>query len=354
MGVALRLFLLVALTAAAARAGNVSNEFSVNTTQATETNPRSGSIGDAINADFDLSDPLTLNLGAMITSQSSSPSPVPNESASGAVALLNAGLDWELNDNWTLGVSGEWSPQTTQFAEAPLLRVYTAHIRSLSSELGGGIDLSYDTTGTSDLEWSFGGGARFTHWNIDQSIPRLTDAQGNPVTKAKVQGEVNALCARFPNPRNCSRRVLGVLAATPFDLNSLEFSGNVVAIIKTNTDLGLTVDYYAYLQDATQTRYAALIFNGRGGAGVPVAPLRYMIRPELTHRFGDFSAKLWVQAGEYVAETGGSTAGIGLKLQYKFTKAFRMWVRGLGSRDTDDQGNSLRSVSLSVGAGYHF
>ena len=57
-----------------------------------------------------------------------------------------------------------------------------------------------------------------------------------------------------------------------------------------HTDLTLSADYYHYTQDATQAAYASLIFNGRGGAGVPVAPLQYLIRPEVAHRFGEDAA----------------------------------------------------------------
>jgi hypothetical protein len=353
----MRYGLILALIATGVRAASLSNEVIVNNTQATETNPRSGSVGDALAGSVDLSDNFSLDFGGTLTSANSSPSPLPNQSGSAAVALLNLGVEWMPTDSITLAVSGEWSPQTTTFADTPLAlttQIGTAHIRSLSDEIGIGADLSFDTTGTSALEWSFTGGLHFTHWDIDQNIPRVTDAKGALLTNTQVRNEVSTYCSRHPLLQNCGKRVLRSLAATPFVLNSTEFSGSATAILFADTDLTMSADVYEYAQDPGQEAYASLIFNGRGGAGVPVAPLRYLVKPEIAHRFGDFSVRAWVQAGEYVQNTGGTTKGAGIKLQYKFTRSFKMWAKLLGSKDVDDQGNETQSSAVSVGAGYRF
>src|SRR5437868_2921976 len=69
---------------------------------------------------------------------------------------------------------------------------------------------------------------------------------------------------------------------------------------------------------------------------------------------GDFSAKLWVEAGKYVAGTGQSTAGAGLKLQYKFTKTFRSWAEVSGQRDVDQSDQITRSAAFAAGAAYRW
>lgn len=352
-----RLFLCLALAAAGASASSVSNEISVNSTQPTDVNPRSGSVSDSLRASFDVAEPLSLNLGASLTSQNNSPAPVGNDSGSAAVALLTAGIDWELADSWTLGLSADWSPHTTQFADAPLplaAETGTAHIRSRTAQVAGGVDLSYDTGGTSELEWSFSAGLEVTRWNIDQTVPLVTTANGTVLTSAQVRSNINTYCSRHPAVRNCGRAVLRDLTATPFVLDSQQVSASATAIVRRDTDLTLSADYYNYVEDATQAAFASLIFNGRGGAGVPVAPLHYVIRPEVTHRFGDLSAKLWVQGGEYVPNAGGTTAGAGLRLQYKFTRTYRMWISASGQRDEDEHGNETRSGALALGAGYRF
>jgi hypothetical protein len=350
-----RLLTILVLLAGAARASNVSNEVTVNTTQPTETNPRSGSMGDAFNLSLDATEHLALNFGAMVTTQNSSPSPLPNESASGVVGLATIGLDWEMSDNWTLGVTGELSPESKTFADAPI-GIGTAHIRSKASEVAAALDLSYDSAGESALEWSFTGGLTYTDYSVDQTIPLVTDFSGRTLTAAQVRTGINDYCTtgKGKNVKNCGKLVLREISAVPFHLRSVEFSAGATAVVWTDTDLTVAADVYVYPQDATQAAYASLIFNGRGGAGVPVAPLQFMIRPDVVHRFGDFSAKLWVQAGQYVKGAGQSTAGVGLKLQYKFTKSFKLWATVLGSRDVDDQNRETNSGSFSLGAGYRF
>jgi hypothetical protein len=350
-----RLLMIFALLTGAARASNVSNEVSLNTTQATEANPRSGSLGDSLSASLDATEHLAVNLGIMATTQDSAPSPFPNESPDAAVLLFSTGLDWEVNDNWTLGLTAELSPESRTFADAPI-GIGTAHIRSKASERAAGIDLSYDSAGESALEWSVTGGVTYTDFSVDQTIPLVTDLSGRTLTAAQVRTLINDYCTtgKGVTVKNCGKRVLREIAATPFNLASVEFSAGVTAVVMTNTDLTVSADVYNYFQDATQAAYASLIFNGRGGAGVPVAPLQFMIRPDVVRRFGDFSAKFWVQAGQYVKGVGQSTAGVGLKLQYKFTKEFRLWATVLASRDVDDQNRETNSGSFSLGAGYRF
>ena len=352
------IFAVALLTAAAARASNVKNEVVVNSTQATDTNPRSGSVGDSLSLSIDLSDAVSFDLGAMLTSQSNSPSELPNQTGDAAVALLSGGVDWEITENWALSPHGEWSPTNTNFADAPvqlLAGAGTAHIRSVSSEIAAGLDVSFDSSGDSDLEWSIGGGLTFTHWNIDQSVPRVTNAAGKVVTAAQVRSEVSTFCSNHPALKNCGKRVLKELAAAPFDLDSEQLSLSATAIVSHDTDLTLSADYYNYDQDPSQTGYASLIFSGRGGAGVPVAPLRFTVRPEVVHRFGAFSASLFLQAGKYVPGTGGdTTASIGTKLQYKFSKAFRMSMRIIAQRDVDDTDQATKSGTIALGGQYRF
>jgi hypothetical protein len=271
------------------------------------------------------------------------------------VGLASIGFDWEITDNWTLGVNGELSPEAQTFAEAPI-GIGTAHIRSKTSERAAGFDLSYDSAGESSLEWAFTGGVTYTNYSVDQTIPLVTDSSGNPLPRAQVPAAIIDYCTngKGKGVQNCGKKVVRQLSAAPFNLTSVEFSAGATAVVWTDTDLTVSADVYAYPQDATQAAYGSLIFAGRGGAGVPVAPLQFMIRPDVVHRFGDFSAKLWVQAGQYVKGAGQSTTGVGLKLQYKFTKAFKMWATVLGSRDVDDQNRETNSGSFSLGAGYKF
>src|SRR4051812_33368128 len=160
----MRLCLIVVLIAAGARASSLTNEVIVNSTQTTDSNPRTGSVGDAVAGSIDLSDLFALDLGAMVTSQNNSPSPVPGESPSPVVAFLNLGAAWMPGENVLVVLGGEWSPTATGFADAPIqlsTQTATAHIRSISSELGANLDVAWDSLGESNLEWSVSGGAHF-------------------------------------------------------------------------------------------------------------------------------------------------------------------------------------------------
>jgi hypothetical protein len=91
-----------------------------------------------------------------------------------------------------------------------------------------------------------------------------------------------------------------------------------------------------------------------GAGGVPIAPLRYLVRPELVQRMGDFSLRLSAQLGRYVAGAGQTTRGAGARLQYKLTKAFKMWASASGQRDVDSEGNISYSTTFAFGLGYRF
>src|SRR6185436_8146352 len=105
------------------------------------------------------------------------------------------------------------------------------------------------------------GGVHFSHWDIDQTIPVVTNRNGVTLTNDQVRAGVEAVCARPAAAKNCGQRVLHALSAVPFNLNSLEFFGSATAVLFADTDLTLAGDYYGYLQDATQEQYASLIFN---------------------------------------------------------------------------------------------
>ena len=345
--------LAILAVAFAAQADSVTNEVIVSSTQATDANPRSGVFTDALNAAFDVGEDWTISAGAMLTLQGATPAGTRaqfGESGS-AVTLFTGGLDWSATDHLTLGATLEISPKSTQYAGTtiPLLLSGTivtpeAQLRSQTSEVGGGLDVSWDSFGESDLEWSFDAGIGFSHYNVDQGISAVRttlDAQ-------QLQQAALAYCNAFPRSRACARGLL-----QPVTLDFERFSGGATARLFRDTDVSLLFDWYLYNQDPADVGFGSQAFLGRG-AGLPIAPLQYLVRPEVLHRFGDFSAKLWGQAGEYASGTGQGTAGLGARLQYKFTKAFRAWLMASGQRDVDADGRVTRSGTISAGAGYRW
>src|SRR2546425_78511 len=228
-----------------------------------------------------------------------------------------------------------------------------ALVRSQTSQAGGTFNVSWETTGNSALEWSYGAGVEYSHYDVDQNVSRVRLADGTTVTSATLRQDTTAYCQAHPLIRNCGQALLTALRATPVTLDSERLSANLTATVFTNTDVTLSGDYYVYEQNPAQVGFFTLVAAGRA-AGVPIAPLRYQVRPEVVERFGDFSAKLWVEAGQYVAGTGQGTAGAGLKLQYKFTKTFRSWAEVSGQRDVDQSDQISRSAAFAAGAAYRW
>lgn len=349
------LFAGALLAAAPVRASSVTNEVSTSSTQATDTNPRGGTVGDSLNASFDAGEVLTINAGAMLTLQGQTPAQERGAfgTSGSAVTLLSLGADFAATDAFTLGLNLEWSPQSTQFTgtQVPVTSTGTlanALLRSRTSQLEAGLDLSYDTAGNSPLAWSFGAGVSTNHLETDQQIIRVRTGTGAAATPQQIRDS----CAT--GRIRCSRALLAALRAQAVTLDSQRLSGSATAVVSQDTDLTLSGDYYVYDQDPAQVGYYSIAAVGRLGNGLPIAPLQFTVRPEVAHRWGAFSAKIWLQGGRYVAGAGQSTGGGGVRLQYKFSKVFRLWVSGSGQRDVDEQGAETKSGTLALGAGYRF
>ncbi len=348
------LSIVLVLSAGAARASSISNEVSSNSTQATETNPRAGNLADALNATLDLSDQWALNAGATLTAEGQTPALQRGAfgSSGNAVTSFSLGVEWQPTDSWSTGVSFDFSPESTQYTGTQVQvnaagTPADALLRSKGSSFEAGLDLSYDTSGDSSVEWSFAGGLSTTHLSTDQQITRVRTKSGAAATPQQIRD----YCAAH----KCSPSLLAALRPqTGVSLDSQRLNAAVTAILSKDTDLTLSGDYYLYDQDPTQVGYYSVARVGRVGNGLNIAPVQFSVRPEVAHRFGDFSAKVWVQAGQYVSGGGQSTTGAGLRLQYKFTKAFKLWASASGQHDIDQQSNATNSGSVALGAGYRF
>ena len=335
-----------------ARGDSVTNEVIVNALGPTAFDQSASVITDALNGYFNVGDDWTLRGGASLTFEGRTPATGAQFGESGdPIALLSAGVDWFANDNLTLGSTFDFSPTSTQYVGVPIsVRLVNAdaQVRSDTSHVSLGFDASWDTLGFSNLEWSFDLGVNLSHYAVDQSVSQLQTASGANLTPQEFEAQ---FCAG--RAAGCGTRLLRMLHGTPLALDFARLSADVTATLFADTDVSLLGDLYVYAQDPAQVGFPGPAYLGQG-VGLPIAPLQFMIRPEVLHRFGDFSAKLWVQAGQYVSGTGQGTAGIGVRLQYRFSKAFRLWVTGSGQRDVDEANNVTHAMTLSAGAGYRW
>lgn len=346
-------------------AGSVTDEIAVQRGQVTQGNPRAGSVSDSLNATFDLSDAWSFNAGALVTLEGQTPAAEQGAfgTSASAVALLTAGLDWEVTEHFALGLDLSLSPSSQQNV-GTALTVSTAAgdtsanalIKAVGSEGAAGVNLTWDTGGDTDLEWMLDAGVTLTHFSSDQDVEKVRGARGVTLTPQQA--------LNYCNTHKCPAALVKILMATikggtqSANLDSAKLSLAATATAWRDTDFTLGADFYGYSEDPTQVGFFSLSYTGRGsiggGSGIPIAPLRTMIRPEVLHRFGDFSLKLWVQAGQYVESTGQSTTGGGVKAVYKFSKTFRMWLTLSGQQDVDDTGVASKSGAVALGAGYRF
>ena len=333
-------------------AHGVSNEIIVNSAQSSQSASRAGVFTDSLFGSYALDEDWTILASASVTllGGTDTANSAGFDHSDSPLTRFSAGAERSIADRWTIGLTFDVSPASTQFSVASVPGTGAlGEIRSEVSQFGAGVDVYWDSFGTSDLEWSFGGGIDFSHSSIVESIPRVVTASGQPLTPAQFAQQY---CASRPRARNCARILLDALSGTQRTLDFERLSGGVTATLFRDTELSLIGDYYVYNQDPDVLDYRTATLAG--GAGFPIAPLQFLVRPEILHRFGDLSARLWFEAGSYVPGTGQSTTGLGLRLQYKLSKAFRAWVSGAGRRDVDDLGFAIQSVTVSAGVGYRW
>ncbi len=340
------------LVATSARASSVSDEISIAGTQSTPQNPRAGNVSDLLSASVDLGESWTVNASARITVEVPTPAPTgafPDRG--GTVTDFSASADWDATDNWTLGVTVDISPESTigsdvrlrvQDRPTDVLLQATTSINSLE------MLATYDTAGISDLEWFFTAGLSVSRIETVQRIAGARHADdGSSVSLA----DLRTSCA--PLRSGCLALVPAIDGLSDV-LRYARASAGALATVRGDTDVGVSADYYGYFDDPAGVGVFTTATVGRFGTSAPIAPLRYLVRPEVTHRFGAFSVKGWVQAGRYVPEAGQGTAALGAKAQYKLSRTFRMWVSAAGQRDEDLSGAISRTGILALGAAYRF
>jgi hypothetical protein len=84
------------------------------------------------------------------------------------------------------------------------------------------------------------------------------------------------------------------------------------------------------------------------GDGIPIEPLRFTVRPGVTHHFGPVRLSAYVRYGLYM-DPGASLPG-GAKVQYKISRAVRAWLAGNVQHDWLSGSDDLNIFWGSLGA----
>ena len=356
----MKIVLAALMLATAARASSISNEVAVARSQTSPDSPRTGNLSDTLIGSVDLSDKLNLVLGATLTLEGTTPADQAGQfgSSASAIPLFTFGLDYDFNDHFTTGLTFDFSPKSVQHSGTEVTvavvngreTIAPALLRSESQESSGTLDFGYDTAGDSDLEFSFVGGISVTRFETTQNVEAIRTATGAIADDTQLR--------TYCQTHVCSRPLLAALRKQPAVLASQRYSLAVTATFSQDTDVTLGGDAYHYNQDPAAIGYYSVALAGRstitGGAGIPIAPLQWLVRPEFAHRFGDLSVRIWLQRGQYVKGMGQDTSGGGVRVQYRFTEAWKGWVTLSGQRDFDETGTTLNSGAAAVGGAYQF
>jgi hypothetical protein len=341
-------------------AHSLSDEVGVGSSQASPRNPRTGFIYDRISGVADASQAVSFRFDLTLTHDlATKPSQGAQFGNTGGNIFAGAfGVDWNPSEHVPLSFEIDVSPQSTSSSDATVTfdvgstsTNADALLKSTSSSIGFLISGGYETAGDSDFESALNGSFSLTHYSTTQVLSEIATGSG-PVDRQ----QVIAYCARTVNLGKGCRQLGPALRAQPADLNQFRLSASFTETIFEHTDLTLGGAYYFYDKDPSQVGYFSIASIGRSvslGNGVPAAPLRYSIRPDLSQKFGAFSVGIWYQYGQYVPGDGyGHSAG--LKLQYKISKAIKVWASGTWQDDVDAQRNAQVSNTLALGARYTF
>ncbi len=337
--------------------GSISDEIGTSQPSSSPSNPAGASYLNSLNGVINFGEHWSIDPGFLFTEQLGAPPPAGSNFASsgGHVSLFSLGADWDSGDHWSLGLSSSFSPKSSNLSSTSIQlnqTVWAARLNSDSSNVELGLNAGYDTNGDSNVEWTFVGSVTGGHLDSVQKI----DAAENPSTgKTRTAAELKAACVA--NPKRCRKALLAALNSQDVVLDSLRTALGATLTLFDSTDITLSGDDYLYRQDPSAVGYFNVAKGGRtvsGGGGVPIAPLRFDGRLELVHRFGPLSIKLWGSVGEYAVEASGLTYSGGAKIQYKFTRAFRLWVTASVQHDIDDTGDDFMSWDAALGAGYRF
>ena len=339
--------------------GSVTEELTVDKADSTPDNPRAGSGSNHLAASFNLGEQWALDFSFDFTAtQAPDPSGQKFPDQGGKATSFGLGTDWDPNDHISLGAVFNFSPKSTNLSGTTLdyqsgpgkTTTLDAQLRADSSSANAGLSFNYDTAGDGDLEWTFSLGVTGSQLDTTQQVTQVQLRNGDKLNK----GDLNTYCTS--NPKACPKTLRSALKERAYTLDSAQLSAGAMATIFEDTDLGVTFDRWLYDQDPTDVGYFSLTGQKgfSGGGGVPIAPMKSDVRVDLTHRFGALSVRVNGSLGGYVDGTGGGTYSGGVRVQYKFTKEFRLWLT-LGARhDVDDAGADSVSRSGSLGASLRF
>ena len=215
----------------------------------------------------------------------------------------------------------------------------TGVLQTRDGTVGAAVSAGYDTAGETDFETSADVTLGLTHYSLDQT-PAI-----------QIGNTVIPVCSKKLADCKTSRG-----QAFLDTLNQFKISVGVTETLFESTDVGLRGNLYLFDQDPTSAGEHISRLGQPVGAGIPIAPLVFEIRPSVNHRFGKlFAANLSFTRGKYVGEDGNENI-LAAKVTFKPVHAFRTWLSLALQRDssTDPTVQGAASNYLSLGIEFRF
>jgi hypothetical protein len=355
------LALLAALpcaTPGATPKNSISNELGFATGQSSPNNPRTGQLLDTLAGVVDLGAGWSADLLVGLTVVEPTKGVARKDFGSrGAKTLyFSPGVSWEVNERLAVSLAASYSPRSTLLTDT-LLTYDTVNGRSVNadallssrtSSAGARASAFYLLGAGSRFETAIDGAIGVTRFDVEQRIAATRDASGAAVTDQQLLD--------FCETHRCSKQLLGLLRNQSTSLTQTEARLGVTETIGLDTDVGLGGSYFLYDRDPTDVGFYGLVADEHGpgfGGGIPLAPIRWSVRPEFAHRFGHLGVRVWLRHGRYIDDEG-TTNVLGTKVQYRFTRSFRMWITASGQRDEDVQGTVTAYFQSALGAMWLF
>jgi hypothetical protein len=354
--------LLVLVGVSGARAHSISNEAAIGATQDTPGNPHGMNVSDQLTARFDLDEDWVLKMGAGLTYESATAPPVGAHfgTTEAQVASFLAGVEWDVTPRINFYVEGLLSPRASQSLDSSLQYVIggvttTSDIKlnNSTSTVGALLGVSVMLGGEEIEGLAFGGllldgNLSWTGYSTEQKLQAIYSAGTNaPVSAATIR----ALCrlAVTTAQKRLCQALQPALKGGDDSLNQFRIGLGAVQPLGQDTDLGLSGAYYAYDQDPAAVgfftaRVTTLHLDTTLGAGMPLAPQRYTIRPQLEHRIGIVSVGFWYQFTQYASAEGYANS-IGARIQVTLDRFWKLWLAG------SMQFDELLQVGVSTQAG---
>jgi hypothetical protein len=298
--------------------GSLSSNFSKGTTPY---------VSDRLGFDADASDALVLSVNGTYTRYLRS-----NHTPGESIFLLAGAADYSPSDHFSFGVDVRGSPPSTEVTRVPASDTTTtvpsvlpsgpagSELKSRTSLIGAGLSAEYDTAGEGPFESIVDASAGATSYMTTQVARALGGGASTP--------------KRSPSSLGQYRMTLGF-----------------IEVLQHTTQAELSASYYVYSSDPTGTGYFGASVFGREAVsdGVPVEPLRWLLRPTLRQRIGPVKLSAFFQYGRYV-DDGGVDIGGGVKAQVKVGSAWKLWASLSYQRDQLATGEVLAIPWGGIGA----